>query len=77
MAKLKLELKSKTHLAESVVHKAHRRWDRVEHPAYGLMDNASQNLILVLDLNTLTSKSRGFKYDQKVQGRVGHKRRGS
>src|SRR5689334_13807767 len=50
-------------------HKAHRLWDRVEHPAGGLMDNASQSLILAWGLNTLISKSHGFKYNQKVQGR--------
>jgi len=44
-AEFKLELMSKTNLAESVAHKAHRPWDRVEHPAHGLVDNASQNFL--------------------------------
>ena len=42
-AELKLELKNQTNLAEGVAHEVHRLWDRVEHPACGLVDNASRN----------------------------------
>jgi hypothetical protein len=45
VAEFKLELKSKTNLAESVAHKAHRLWDRVQHPACGLVDNASSDFL--------------------------------
>jgi hypothetical protein len=45
VAEFKLELKSTTNLAEGVAHKVHRLWDRVKHPAYGLVDNASESPI--------------------------------
>jgi hypothetical protein len=45
VAEFKLELKSTTNLAEGIAHKVHRLWDRVKHPAYGLVDNASESPI--------------------------------
>jgi hypothetical protein len=44
-AELQLELKNSTNLAEGVAHKLHRLWDRVQHPACGLVDNAPRNFL--------------------------------
>jgi hypothetical protein len=44
-AEFKLELKGTTNLAEGVAHEVHRLWDRVEHPACGLVDNASPKFL--------------------------------
>jgi hypothetical protein len=60
VAEFKLELTGTTKLAEGVAHKVHRRWDRVKHPACGRVDNASQNLLLGVSLNRLTSRSHAF-----------------
>jgi hypothetical protein len=38
-------LKIQTNIAEGVAHKLHRLWDRVQHPACGLLDNASRNFV--------------------------------
>jgi hypothetical protein len=58
VAEFKRELKWTTNLAEGVAHKVHRLWDRIEHPACGLVDNASPNFL--------------FEWGpiEKVQGRV-------
>jgi hypothetical protein len=45
-AELKPELKDQTNLSEGVAHKVHRLWDRVQHPACGLVDNASRNFLI-------------------------------
>jgi hypothetical protein len=69
-AELKRELKRTTNLAESVAHKAHRLWDRVGYPACGLMDNASQTLLLGVGLNRPSPEATLFSATKKVQGRA-------
>ena len=70
MAEFKRERKRTTNLAEGVAHKAHRLWDRVEYPACGLMDNASQTLLLGVGLNRPSPEAMLFSATKKIQGRA-------
>jgi hypothetical protein len=70
MAEFKRERKRTTNLAEGVAHKAHRLWDRVEYPACGLVDNASQTLLLSLGLNRPSPEAMLFSATKKIQGRA-------
>jgi hypothetical protein len=70
MAEFKRERNRTTNLAEGVAHKAHRLWDRVEYPACGLMDNASQTLLLGVGLDRPSPEAMPFIETKKVQGRA-------
>src|SRR5216684_1433180 len=51
--------------------KVHRLWDRVKHPACGLVDNASQNLLLAVSLSPTALEQPRVRTTKKVQGRRG------
>jgi len=64
-------LNTDQNLAEGVAHKVHRLWDRVKHPACGLVDNASQNLLLAVSLSPTALEQPRVRTTKKVQGAKG------
>ncbi len=64
-------LNTDQNLAEGVAHKVHRLWDRVKHPACGLVDNASQNLLLAVSLSPTALEQPRVRTTKKVQGARG------
>src|SRR6266851_5770394 len=65
-------LSADQNLAEGVAHKVHRLWGRVKDPACGLVDNASQNLLLAVSLNPTALEQPRVSTTKKVQeGRAG------